>query len=290
VVLNVPPLPVALSRQGLQKKSAGPAAAGWTIRVASREEDGSPLSPVYCSYAQTQSGAASASSKEGAVSYYPLPPSFGSVHAGVSDETGKRVYGYAIAHAPQGGGSAFLLTFVNDGATDRRIFYHIDNLTPPGHGMTVAVWDGTKGAFEDFAAKGNACVAVAAGSKEYRTLMVGDAGYLAKARLIGKPSVLALIGTYPNPFRAMVRIRYSIPYAGVTSVKFAIYNLSGKVVWRHEVKDVAHSGEADLVWNAAAGNKGQRAAAAGIYIVRMTAHNAGNKPVAVFERKMTFMP
>jgi FlgD Ig-like domain len=284
VVLNVPPLPVALSQQGLQKKkSVTSSQPEWTIRVAASEEDGSSLSSVYCGYAAP----ASAATRPGPVAYYPLAPSFGSAHVGVSDQGGKNVYGVAIAHAMAGGGCAYLLTFVNDGVTKNRISYHCDNLSPVPKGSTAAVWNGETGAFEDFS-KGDATVTVEAGIKEYRTLLVGNAGYMAKARLLGRPSLLALIGTYPNPFRGLVRIRYSVPYTGVKNVKFTIYNLSGKVVWRHEVKDVAQSGVSDLVWNGT-GTDG-RPVAAGIYVLRMAALNSATKPLGVFERKMTFMP
>jgi hypothetical protein len=281
-VLNVPPLPVALSHQGLQKKkSAASSQPGWTIRVAATEEDGSPLSSVYCGYAPAPHVG------DGKVTYYPLAPSFGNTHVGVSDKGGKNVYGLGIAHAMADGGCAYLLTFVNDGAVKGRISYHYDNLSPVPKGSTVAVWNGATGAFEDFS-KGDAAVTVEGGTKEYRTLLVGNAGYMAKAKLLGRPSLLALIGTYPNPFRGLVRIRYSIPYTGVRNVKFTIYNLSGRVVWRHEVKDVAQFGVSDLVWNGT-GTDG-RPVAAGIYVLRMAALNSGLKAMGVFERRMTFMP
>jgi len=96
------------------------------------------------------------------------------------------------------------------------------------------------------------------------------------------------MGTYPNPFRGKVRIRYSLPYDGVKTVTFTIYNLSGKVVWRHAIRDVARTGANDLVWNAR--TEDGSPVAAGIYVLRMTAQNANLKSAGVFERKMTFLP
>jgi hypothetical protein len=187
------------------------------------------------------------------------------------------------------GGCAYSLAFVNEGTTDRRISYHLENLSPLPQGLTMAVWNGDKGAFEDLAAsKGDTVVAIGAGATQYRTLLVGNSGYLAKARQQARPSLLALVGTYPNPFRAAVRIRYSIPYDGVKSVKFVIYSLSGRVLWRSEVKDVTHAGGRDLAWNGIGANG--KPVAAGVYVLRMTALNSGTKLVGVFERKMTLLP
>jgi PKD repeat protein len=278
VILTVPPLPVAMSRQGMNKKSE--VAGGWALHVASSTEDGSSLSTVHCGYTAAQ--------RSGGVSYYPMSPSFGTMHVAVCDESGSKAYGIALSHASADGGYAFLLAFINDGTDAGRIMYHLENSTTLPKGLKAAVWNGNAGKFETFSPKGDAAVTVGAGAREYRLLVVGDAGYLAKARLIGHPSLLALVGTYPNPFKGSVRIRYSIPYEGVKSVKFTIYNLSGKIVWRHEVKDVTRSGASDLVWNGT-GTDG-RCVAAGVYVLRMSAMNNGSKPVGVFERKMTLLP
>jgi PKD repeat protein len=277
IILNVPPLPVSLSHQGLQKKKS--AVAGWAIRVSSSDDSGTALSSVYCGYSQD---------KAGGVSYYPQAPSFGTAHVGVFDGAKRKVFGQAIAHAMAEGGYAYVLTFVNEGTAKQRITYHLDNLTAVPQSLRAAVYNAVSGTFEDFS-KGDAGVSVDAGSKEYRWLLVGDAGYLAKAKMIARPSVLSLVGTYPNPFRGMVRIRYSLPYDGVKNLKFAIYNLSGRTVWSHEIRDVSISGVSDLFWNGMASDG--RPVAAGIYLLRMTALNAaGLKPTGVFQRKMTFMP
>jgi PKD repeat protein len=276
IILNIPPLPLALSRHGLAKKSK--AAAGWAVRVSARESDGSSLGSAYCGYTKAASCP---------MSYYPLAPSFCSAHVGVYDQTAKRVYGCALAHAMKNGGYSYLIAFANDGAAVQRISYHLENLSGLPQGLRAAVYDAETGAFADFS-KGDATVEVEANSKEYRTLLVGEVGYLAKAKMIVRPAFLALVGTYPNPFKGKVRIRYSLPYEGVKDVVFAIYNLSGKAVWRHEIRNVSRSGFGDLVWNGTSVDN--RPIAAGVYILRMTALNAGRKPAGVFFKKMTLLP
>jgi hypothetical protein len=294
IILNIPPLPLALSQHGLAKKSK--AAAGWAVRVSARESDGSSLGSAYCGVStSTPSGTSQGRPTGGGftkaascpMSYYPLAPSFGSAHVGVYDQAAKRVYGCAVAHAMQNGGYSYLIAFANDGASVQRISYHLENLSGIPQGLRAAVYDAETGTFSDFS-KGDATVDVGANSKEYRTLLVGEPGYLAKAKMIVRPASLALVGTYPNPFKGKVRIRYSLPYEGVKDVVFAIYSLSGRMVWRSEIRNVSRYGMGDIFWNGT--SLDNRPVAAGVYMLRMTALNAGRKPAGVFFKKMTLLP
>ena len=99
--------------------------------------------------------------------------------------------------------------------------------------------------------------------------------------------MLKLFGTYPNPFSSMVRIRYSLPYDGVEKVRFAIYDMRGRMVWQKEISAVSKYGTSDLIWNGRANNG--KPVAAGVFLLRMNALGK-NKPVGVFEKKMTFVP
>jgi PKD repeat protein len=279
VILNVPPLPVALSHQAtLAKKATASTSPGWTVRVVSNADDGSSLSSVFCGYTPLQSGG---------VSYYPLAPSFGNVHSAVCDDNGKKAYGIAIAHGKADHGWAYMLAFVNDGTSPGRISYHIEQSGTLPQGMTAAVWNNESGKFEDLgAATGEASVTIgAAGARVYRTLLVGDAGFLAKAKQIARPSLLALVGTYPNPFKGIVHIRYSIPFNGIDKLKFTICDLRGAVAWRRTIGCSGHSGPGELVWNGI--TEGGRASGAGVYIVKMSALDAKGKQAGAFEKKMT---
>jgi hypothetical protein len=130
-------------------------------------------------------------------------------------------------------------------------------------------------------------VDVAAGTTQYRWLFVGSAGYLAKAPVLNASS-LRLIGTSPNPFRGLVRIRYSLPMSGIDELRFTICDLRGVVVWRQALGCRGRTGAGELTWSAR--TQGSRAAAAGIYLLRMSAFDAKGKQSGVFERKMTLLP
>jgi PKD repeat protein len=270
--LVIPPVAQAMSTFVLPKKAAN-AGTGWALVVKASLSDGTRLSPVYCGY-----------SKGGrAVTYYPQPLSFVKAYTGVFDVAAKKVAGHAMAHAQIDGGNAYLLAFVNESQQKEVLQYSVENQNSLPKGIKSGVYDALTGQFENPAGAGMS-VPVEPGAKEYRWLLVGTDAYLAKAALIAKAGRLLLAGTYPNPFRSMVRIRYSLPYEGVDRVKFTIYNLLGRTIWRHEVGDCSGYGAQDLVWNARADN-GQPVAT-GVYIIRMVALSKVGKQVGMFERRM----
>jgi hypothetical protein len=275
VRLVIPPVPQAMSGSLGKKKAAS---GGWALKVVPGLDDGSSLTPVYCGY--SQGGAAG-------VSYYPVAPSFGDAFAGVYNKDNGTVYGHAVVHSLADGGAAFLLAFCNYGREPATVVYHLENLSMLPRGMAAGIYDDAASAWEDLS-KGSLSVPVGAEAKAFRWLFVGPQGYLAKASAIARPAVLRFFGTYPNPFSAMVRIRYSLPYDGIEKVRFAIYDMRGRTVWQKELKTVSKYGVSDLVWNGR--TPGGQPVGAGVYIVRMTALGSGQKQAGVFEKKMTFMP
>jgi hypothetical protein len=229
---------------------------------------------VYCGFSKG-SGAG--------VTYYPQPLSFVKASAGVFDAAAKQVAGHAVAHAAVDGGYAFLIAFANESQQKEVLQYRVYNQNTLPRGMRAAVYNALTGQFENLAVN-SMSVAVGPGTSEYRWLLVGTDAYLARAAVVAKAGRLLLAGTYPNPFRGLVRIRYSLPYDGVDKVKFAIYDMLGRTVWRHEVSDCSGYGEQGLVWNARADNN--QPVATGVYILRMVAQNKVGKQVGVFEKKM----
>ena len=274
VQLVIPPIPQAMSTR-LAKKAAVKKQEGWSVKITSTLGDGSSLSPVYCGYSKTATAA---------TTYYPVSPSFGDASLGVFDRTTRRVFGHAMEHAMPDGGCAFLLAFCNDGKDRQKISCSLGNLSLLPKGYEAALYNDVTGSFENLSSG----VSVEGESKSFRWLLVGTKEYLAKASVIARPAVLKLFGTYPNPFRSMVRIRYSLPYEGIDRVTFAIYDLRGRAVWRAEVAAASQYGASDLIWNGRSSDG--RPVAAGMYILRMSALNTNRRPAGVFERKMTFMP
>jgi hypothetical protein len=285
VLLRIPPLPQAMSTAGLSKRSLKRAKTvasdAWAIRIASRLSDSTVLSPVYCGYSKNASGG---------TSYYPAAPSFAMARVGVFDAGLKKTLGHAVAHATVSGGCAFLLSFSNESDRPEKVSYRLENLSALPPGSSAAVFNSATQQFEDAAGgtSGGATVTLDAHSTGFRWLLVGTQDYLAKAARIARPAMLALIGTYPNPFRTMVRIRYNLPYEGVDKVKFMIFDVRGRSVWHSEVACGSKYGPSEMTWNTKSGDG--RPVAAGVYILKMTAMSGTKKVVGAFERKMTFVP
>jgi hypothetical protein len=259
------------------KKSAK-LAKGWAIQVQARLADSSTLPSVYCGFIKAQSGA---------VSYFPCLPSFGNVHIGVFDLGANKMYGNAFAHTTIDGGNVYVIAFNNESGKPETIHYHLANIAGLPEGSSATVFNAETQQYEE-AVKTSSTVAVDANSTVYRWLLVGSPEYLAKARIIAPQFKLLFAGTYPNPFRSMVHIRYGLPYSGVDKVKFLVYDLLGRTIWQKEVSCMAQYGKNEVLWNAKS-NDG-RNVAAGIYFIKMVAFNNKQKPVGVFERKMTFIP
>jgi PKD repeat protein len=275
VVLSIPPIPQSMSKAGAAKNAA---VEGWSVRVVSRLSDGSGLSPVYCGYTK---------GKIAATTLYPLGPSFVKTSVGVFDNRTKKVFGHSMAHAMADGGWAWLLAFSNTSALREAVSYHVENTTLLPQELLCRMYNASTGKFEDMSA-GDAALSLAPDSRDYRWLLVGTGAYLAKASIIARPGVLAFAGTYPNPFARFVRIHYSLPYEGVSGIRFSIYNMAGKTVWHREIATGIAYGASDLIWDGKTADG--RSIAAGIYVIRMVAVNDKKKPMGVFDRKMTFMP
>ena len=275
VKLVIPSLPQAMS---LSKKLAKKAAAqGWSVSVVSGLSDGSSLPTVYCGYTKANAPG---------VTYYPAGPSFADASLGVFDNDTKQVFGLAVAHSVSEGGCSFLLAFCNDAQDKQTIRYHLGDVTLLPKDMKAAVYDDATGRFQDLS-KGDTSVALGGNSKSFRWLFVGTQAYIAKAAASVRPAVLKLLGTYPNPFRSMVHIRYGLPYDGIDRLKFAIYDMRGKTVWQTEIRNVTAYGANELLWNGRATDG--RPVAAGVYVLQMAAFG-NQKAAGVFEKKMTFMP
>jgi hypothetical protein len=277
VFLAIPPLPNSMSslaKKHLKKKTA--AEDGWAVKLVTKLSDSTELSPVYCGFSKSAAGG---------VSYYPCSPSFSDAYAGVFNLTVRKTFGNALAHSTSEGGCAYLLVFDNGNSNDRKFLYHVENQGALPAGFEARIFNSTTEKFED-TLKGVITMNLGGNSKDYRWLLVGTKSYLAKAAMIASPGILRLLDPYPNPFRSVIHIRYTLPFDGVDNVRFFVYNLAGRVVWQQEVKNQGF-GNMELTWNA---RTGSQMLASGIYIIRMTAFDLNRKLIGNFEKKMMFLP
>jgi C1A family cysteine protease len=84
----------------------------------------------------------------------------------------------------------------------------------------------------------------------------------------GLPRVMAISGIAPNPFNPRTTIRYDVARSGL--VRLGVYDVRGHLI-RDLVSDRMTAGRHETVWDGR--DRSGRAAAAGIYFVRLTSGN-----------------
>jgi hypothetical protein len=129
---------------------------------------------------------------------------------------------------------------------------------------------------------------VGGGESVYRQLVVGGKDYLAKIKRETRFWRLDFLGASPNPFSRVVRIRYSLPAAGISRVKLSIIGVSGRTVFETQRMSDNGPGLQEILWDGKDGHN--RHVAAGVYVLRMTAFGDKTTIAGTFERKMTYMP
>jgi hypothetical protein len=129
---------------------------------------------------------------------------------------------------------------------------------------------------------------VGGGERVYRQLAVGGADYLAKTKMLVRTWRLDLLGACPNPFSRQVRIRYSLPAAGISRVKLSVLGISGRTVFETIRYNDNGPGPQEILWDGLDGRK--RHIGAGVYVLRMAAFDEKTNIAGTFERKMTYMP
>ncbi len=277
VSLTIPPLPVAMSQQTrLQKRTNDQ--SGWSVAVVANRADGSEINRVYCGYSQA---------KNPTITYYPLAPGFGDENIGILSQESDRLFGNAIAHTAINGGHSYQLVFGNGSNEAKTIRYHLEYSAGMDKGFIAGTYNTSTETY-DTALQGEAAIKIAPNAKEYRWLFVGDASYLSKAKILAAKSEFSLVGTYPNPFKSVLRIKYNMPRFGVTAVKFTACDLRGRIVWNHRVSLHSFAGQSEIVWNP--NSKSNAKLGAGIYVLRMTGLDEHNNQIATFDKKVTYMP
>jgi hypothetical protein len=276
ITLRIPPIPLAMSTIGAVRKTAR--TGGWSVRVNSRvlDGDGSELPAVYCMYAP---------SRAGGEKYLPMPPGFQEVSVGVYEEKAGRVRGHKILRSLTRGGGAFLLAFTNSGKDERTIQFGLDRLGALPEGFKTAIYNPLRDETTEISATA-ASVTIGAGSREYRWVFVGDAGYIGSAVKIWGIGKLSFLKPYPNPMRGFIQLRYTLPFASVSRVDFMIVDIRGRVVWQKTIRENSVvGGGRSCVWNGAS-TTGQRIAS-GLYVIKMTAYDLKHKPLGSFDERIT---
>jgi hypothetical protein len=152
--------------------------------------------------------------------------------------------------------------------------------------VTAAILDYSSGVFDT--ASRPSPVTIAKGETVYRRLVVGTEEYLKKVKREMQVFRLGLGAIAMNPYTHTLKIRFSLPYEGVSRVRFYIIDIMGRNVWEHSLSCAHAAGMQEYVWNGRTGSN--RSVAAGIYILRMTAFDERRNSVGTFEKKVPYLP
>jgi hypothetical protein len=291
LILHIPPIPITISSLShpspavtpaaklTAKQTAKKSAGGWMARLLPKTDMGAVLTPVYCGY--DASGAAD-------LVPYPMPPSFGKLSVGISEEQTGALYAIRVLHRMKDGGCCYLVTFINDTTTARTISFTLERRSGFTGKIRTVLYDQSTGATVDLTGAKAAAVMVDGQTNEYRWLLVGDDNYIAYARKSMLPVLkLALARIYPNPARSLVRLRYTIPFS-MDKVEFTVFDISGRTIWSKTMEE--HSpfgGSRECQWSVT--TSAGRRVAAGVYIVRMAAFNQKGKMVGTFNQLLTVL-
>jgi PKD repeat protein len=276
VPLSVVPVPVSMSRlsAALAKKLVR---ENWAIKAIGMTGDGASLGPVYCGYA---------GGKEKKADFFSAPPQLDNIALRVCDAA-KRLFGHEIVRGSlDEGGTSFDVAIVNSSTAASEVEYRFETVNALPAGMQAMLVDPKTGTCRSI--EKPLSVSVGGGERVYRRLVVGDKDYLAKIKLETRFWRLDFFGASPNPFSRMVRIRYSLPAAGISRVKVSIIGVSGRTVFETQRMSDNGPGLQEILWDGMDGHN--RHVAAGVYVLRMTAFGDKAAVAGTFERKMTYMP
>ncbi|MBD3346717.1 MAG: PKD domain-containing protein [Chitinivibrionales bacterium] len=278
VTLKFPPVPLSMSTVpqsettflARRKKTSE-----WRIRLVPRVKGMGKITSVYCGY----------SPGEGMVTYYRKPPSHGNISVSIYDKAGGRQYGHSLVHRLEGNGAVFPLLFSNDSEHKKQITAHYEILSSTPENYRIKLFDPATKTWVDDSA--DCKTIVSGGAKEYRYLVVGDNTFLQQFKTGFKTWNLALVNTFPNPFRNTITILYSLPYSGIRELHFSIFDMLGRTVWDLKIPSRSmRPGLNRITWNGL--NRTGDKIASGTYMLRMTAVD-NKQETRLFKRRLTYV-
>jgi PKD repeat protein len=277
ITLRIPPVSAELSAYQPAAGAFGKArdVGGWSAKVVARTVAGRSLNTVYCGYA----------TGPGAISYHPQPPGFLPLKAGIYDARQQRIYGHGFAHRLENGGLTFAVSFANYGDKVDTILYHVEPGSGFPAGFTARMYDPVTGAFSTMGR--DTSLVLRASERVLRILTIGTEAFVSSAAYRTRNGSFALVGCSMNPASNGVLIRYRVPMIGVSVVKFRLYDMSGRQVWRQSIDRRLHAGVNTLAWNGI--SQTGRRVSTGMYILSMQAYDRNGRITGVGKAAFAFV-
>lgn len=267
VELHIPPLPEFMTAHVSMNKKVTDGT--WGVRLSGNTKSGFPLGCSFIGYDPE-----SKSEQQ----FFEGSPTLYQTRAGIVDGRTNKVMGRTVIHATQEGGVQQKIAFVNDGDNAEIFEYAMTGMLLP-QGYQVRAQDGGSGVF--VAGNGTITQTVPAHCTQYVTIAVGNAAYFEKSRLAKQNVRFSVSSLYPNPFRSVLTVRYTVPLVGVSSVRFTIINCLGRTISSQTVRNLM-LGERNIFNYSSA-----KSMSAGMYFLRIEALDDQNKVTAVATHHLT---
>lgn len=220
---------------------------------------------------------------ESEVFYGPLPPTFGSIDAGVYDSTTDQLGGYAIRNNLSDGGFIYRIRFQNSAAVSQKVFYKLENAIELPPGFKACIYNPEISAYEY---QETGCT-LAGQSTVERWVVVGTDKFVQTTSKQIPRLKLAFVGAYPNPFQNSFVVHYTIA-SDISEIRLDTYDTKGRMLWTHTVYHNSQPGNHIFRYPHDATRSTQLPSlSAGVYIVRMTARSRTGTITKVGEKKLT---
>jgi hypothetical protein len=232
---------------------------------------------VYCGFSEGARG----------TTYYPVPALFSGIGIRVCDSR-NRPMGHALVSGQwkRDCGASYPLAFSNGSEKTETIDYVVEGVQNLPEKARAVIIDYTTGACDS--ALRPLPITLSGGETSYRRLVVGTEEYLKKVKQEMRTFRLGLGTASMNPLTRMLKIRFNLPYTGVSRVRFSMIDMMGRTIWEYSLSCARAAGMQEYLWNGR--TLGSRPVVGGIYILRMTAFDETRNQIGTFEKKIPYIP
>jgi hypothetical protein len=268
IILKIPPIPLAMSKVQPVAKQKG--ASSWSVKLTGQLGSGQSLPEIYCGYSPGNNQP-----------YYPASPAFGTSRAMIYNRVEDRNYGHFISNEFKNG-IAQEVSFVNKSSQSEAMKFNLEELATLPAGISAGILNTTSGVWEQ-----SGVVNVDANSTELRWIIISDDNF--RESFISKALSMqyGLCPAFPNPFRNIATIRFTVPFNANEKLRFSIFDALGRIVWQKQYQKPLLAGVHTLTWNG--NNINNKQVRSGMYFIKLAVFDSKSKVSKTFESKLMYL-
>jgi hypothetical protein len=140
--------------------------------------------------------------------------------------------------------------------------------------------------YEESGADGVYRLSVGIQDRAKRVVVVGSGDYFDAVLQDLAQWSLQFVKAYPNPFRGLLRIYYTLP-EGIKEVRFTVYDMRGRALWRGVENKRTTRGVHIFTYDGRTRGSAGGYLSSGMYIIRMSAKNSAGRVIYAGEKRIT---